>query len=108
MKPSLHTKLQQLAARLQEIDVTLQGEDATRDMDRYRALTRERAEIEPVVNRFREYAAAGADVATAEDMARDPEMRAFAEDERKEALARMQGLEANLERMLLPKDPNDD
>jgi len=108
MKPSLQTKLAQLSGRLAEIDATLQGEDSTRDMDRYRALTRERAEIEPIVERFREYTAASSDLATAEELARDPDMKAFAQEERGSAEARMQSLEADLERMLLPKDPNDE
>ena len=108
MKPSLETKLEQLAARLQEIDAILQGEEATRDMDHYRALTRERAEIEPVVVRYREYRAARNDVAAAEELARDPEMREFGEEERASATARVNALEAELERMLLPRDPNDD
>ncbi len=108
MKASLHTKLEQLTGRLAEIDATLQGEDVTRDMDRYRALTRERAEIEPVVVRYRDYAAARADLAVAEEMARDPAMRAFAEEERAQAAERIAAVEAELERMLLPKDPSDE
>ena len=58
MKLSLHTKLDQLAQRLDELDAMLSAEDATRDLDRYRALTKEHAEIGPVVARFREYLAA--------------------------------------------------
>ncbi|MEO5699979.1 MAG: peptide chain release factor 1 [Casimicrobiaceae bacterium] len=108
MKPSLTTKLEQITARLAEIDATLQGEDVARDMDRYRALTRERAEIEPVVARYRDYAAARADLAAAEDMARDREMQAFAEEERAAATGRIAACEVELERMLLPRDPNDD
>src|SRR5438105_8502396 len=77
-------------------------------MDRYRALTRERAEIEPLVRRFCEYTAATQDLAAAEELARDPEMKAFAEEERASATARIELLESGLERMLLPKDPNDD
>src|SRR4051812_7750180 len=108
MKASLQTKLSQLTGRLAEIDAMLQSEDATRDMDRYRALNRERAEIEPVVSRFRDYTAAANDLAAAEDLARDPEMKAFAEDERVDATRRMRALEDDLEYMLLPKDPDDD
>jgi peptide chain release factor 1 len=108
MKASLQSKLGQLTGRLAEIDATLQGEDVARDMDRYRALTRERAEIEPVVTRFGEYSAAMADLAAADELARDPEMKAFAEEERASASLRIASLESDLERMLLPKDPNDD
>jgi peptide chain release factor 1 len=108
MKLSLQTKLDQLAARLEELTVTLASADATRDLDRYRALTKEHAEIEPVVARFLEYRAAEHDAATADELSRDPEMRAFAAEERASAGARMAALEGELKKMLLPRDPSDE
>jgi peptide chain release factor 1 len=108
MKTSLRLKLESLAYRLAELDATLSSPDAVRDLDRYRALTRERAEIEPVVVRFREYEQAEGDIATANEMARDPEMKAFAEEEHAQATSRMTSLAADLQKMLLPKDPNDE
>ena len=62
-------------------------------MDRYRALTREHAEIDPVVARFGELQRAERDLATADEFARDPGMKEFAEEERAGALARMAALE---------------
>ena len=108
MKSSLRGKLESLARRLIEIDAMLSSEDVVRDMDRYRSLTRERSEIEPVVVRFREYGQAEDDVATANEMAGDPEMKAFAAEEHAAATARMDALAADLQRMLLPADPNDE
>jgi peptide chain release factor 1 len=108
MKLSLRNKLEGLARRLTELDVTLSSADVVRDMDRYRALTKERAGIEPVVARFREYLAAEGDVAAADEMARDPSMRTFADEERVIAAAAVGVLEADLQRMLLPADPNDE
>ncbi len=108
MKPSLQLKLDQLALRLDELNAILSSEDATRDMDRYRTMTREHAEIEPVVARYRDYAGARQTVADAEEMAKEPEMRAFAEEERAGALAAMSAIEGDLQRMLLPRDPNDE
>ena len=108
MKPSLRTKLESLAHRVAELDAVLSSPEIARDMDRYRALTRERAEVEPVVARFHEYVRAEGDVAAANEMAHEPEMKAFADEEHDEATARMAALEADLQRMLLPKDPNDD
>jgi peptide chain release factor 1 len=108
MKSSLRFKLEQLARRKDELDAMLSAEDATRVMDRYRALTKEHAELEPVVARFREYERAEGDVAAAEEMAREPEMKAFAEEERVAAIARTDALEADLQKMLLPKDPSDE
>ncbi len=108
MKSSLHTKLDQLALRLSELDATLAAPDAARDLDRYRALTKEHAEIAPVVARFREYMAAEHDAAAADELAQDPAMRTYADEERATAAAKMTALAADLQRMLLPKDPNDE
>ena len=108
MKSSLRAKLESLARRLIEIDAMLSSEDVVRDMDRYRALTRERSEIEPVVARFHEYGEAEGDLAAANEMAHDPKMKAFADEEHVEATAKMAVLTANLQQMLLPHDPNDE
>jgi peptide chain release factor 1 len=108
MKASLHTKLGQLALRLAELDATLAAPDAARDLDRYRALTKEHAEIAPVVARFQEYQAAEHDAAAADELAHDPAMRAFADEERAVAEEKMTALAADLQRMLLPKDLNDE
>ncbi|MCA3211204.1 MAG: peptide chain release factor 1 [Burkholderiales bacterium] len=108
MKPSMTSKLQQLSTRLQEIDRLLSAEDATRDMNRYRALGQERAEIEPVVGRYGQYARALADEQAAQELLADPDMKALAEEELHAARARMVTLEDDLQRLLLPRDPNDE
>ena len=81
VKQSLRTKLDQLSARRAELDALLASEEATRDMERYRSLTRERAEIDPVVERFGEYENAEADLAAAVELAHDPQMREYGEEE---------------------------
>ena len=101
-------KLQQLARRLEDIDVQLAREDAARDMNRLRSLGQERAEIEPVVTRFHEFHRAQTDLLGAEEMLSDPDMKALAEEEMHTARARMDEIEADLQRLLLPKDPNDE
>ena len=108
MKTSLRVKLDQLAARLQELDALLAAEDATRDLERFRALSRERSEIDPVVARYGDFARAEADLATAIELAHDPQMRAFADEERTAAEARLATLTGELQAMLLPRDPNDE
>ncbi len=77
-------------------------------MDQYRRLTREHAELTPVVELFNEYRAAEADLATAAEMLADPEMKAFAEAEVQAAKDRMEALDAELQKLLLPKDPDDE
>ena len=108
MKSSLRTKLESLGRRLVEIDAMLSSEDVVRNMDRYRALTKERSEIEPVVMRFREYGAAEGDLAAANEMAHDPTTKDFADQEYAEATAKMATLTTELQQMLLPHDPNDE
>jgi len=107
LKESLRVKLDQLASRLAEVDALLAAEDATRDLERFRALSKERADLEPVVARFRDYRRAEDDVAAADELARDPSMREFASEERATASAHVEQLGHELQAMLLPKDPND-
>jgi peptide chain release factor 1 len=108
MKPSIARKLDQLTGRLEELNGLLASEEATRDMDAYRRLSREHAEIGPIVDLYRAYCEAERDVATAQEMAGDPSMREFAEAEIRESREKMTVIEADLQRELLPKDPNDD
>lgn len=107
MKPSMLSKLDQLAERIVEINALLAREDATANLDQYRKLTREHAELEPVVAQFAAWKQAEEDIATAQELAADPDMKAFAEDELRAARERMESLEGELQRLLLPKDPND-
>ncbi|HXX85623.1 MAG TPA: peptide chain release factor 1 [Casimicrobiaceae bacterium] len=108
MKPSLSNRLSQLTTRLEELNGLLAAENVTRDLDRFRALSREHAEIAPLVALYGDWRRAEGDLAAARDMASDPETRAFADEEAKAATARMEALEAELQRALLPRDPNDD
>jgi len=108
MKQSLRTRLDQLSARLLELDALLAAEDATRDLDRFRSLSRERAEIEPVVARFGDFRRAEDDVAAAIELAHDPQMRDYADEERRAAETRIEALTGELQAMLLPRDPSDE
>ncbi|WP_150682236.1 peptide chain release factor 1 [Pandoraea pneumonica] len=108
MKASMQAKLDQLTQRLVELDGLLSQGDVTRDLDNYRKLTREHAELAPVVAQYQQYRQAQNDVTAAQEMASDPEMREFAEAEAADARTRMDDMEGSLQRMLLPRDPNDE
>ncbi|HEX8987112.1 MAG TPA: peptide chain release factor 1 [Rhodocyclaceae bacterium] len=108
MKKSIHDKLQHLTERRAEIDALLGSEEATRDMENFRKLTREHAEIGPVVELFAAYGKAEADLAAAREMLSDPEMKELAAEEIQAAEAEMARLEDELQVALLPKDPNDE
>ena len=108
MKTTIHDKLAHLSRRLAELDLLLASETATQDMDAYRKLTREHAEIAPVAALFAEYRKAEAGVNSAQAMLADPEMKDLAEEEIRACREEMARLEGELQRALLPVDPNDD
>ncbi|MFB9122363.1 peptide chain release factor 1 [Paraburkholderia dipogonis] len=108
MKTSMQRKLDQLTTRLAELNDLLSREDITSNLDQYRKLTREHAELGPVVDHYALWRQAMNDATTAQELLADVSMRDFAEDEIRAARERMEKLGAELQKMLLPKDPNDD
>ncbi len=108
MKPSMLAKLEQLALHLRELDELLMQPEAASNQENYRRMTREHAEISPVVSLFEEYRQAQSDREAAEEMLQDAEMKAFAQQEIEDAQDKMARAEDDLQLMLLPKDPNDD
>ncbi|TFW72637.1 peptide chain release factor 1 [Methylotenera oryzisoli] len=108
MKPSMITKLANLSERLDEIDRLMSSEGITDNMDNYRKLTREHAEITPIVEQYRAFEQTEADINEAQTMLNDPEMKAFAQEEIEVGKAKLESIEAALQTLLLPKDPNDD
>ena len=107
MKASLVTRLDQLTTRLAELDRLLSDPLVTDDLDRYRKLTREHAELAPIVERHALYQAALADERAARELLADPEMKTFGEDELAAAKLRIAELDSRLQQLLLPKDPDD-
>ena len=108
MKPSILLKLDQLTSRLAEIDRSLSDPRVTENLDQYRKLTREHAELAPLIEQYDRYRAAASDELAAREFLGDPDMKTFAEDELREARARMEDLALAMEKLLLPKDPNDE
>ncbi|WP_323123111.1 peptide chain release factor 1 [Burkholderia alba] len=108
MKTSMQSKLDQLSTRLAELNDLLSRENVTADLDQYRKLTREHAEIGPVVEHYALWRHARNDELAAQELLGDASMRDFAEDEIRESRERMGRLETELQTMLLPKDPNDE
>ncbi len=108
MTPSLLAKLDQLTHRLEEVSALLNQENATTNMDQYRKLTREHAELEPLVAVHAQWTQAQDDIRAAQEMLSDPDIKAFAQEEFEAAQARTAALELELQKMMLPKDPNDE
>ncbi len=97
-----------MAGRLAELDGLLAAENATRDLEQFKRLSREHAEVSSLVSLFQNYLQVERDAAEAREMAADPAMKAYADDELKKARAAMERLDAELQAALLPKDPNDE
>ncbi len=108
MNKSIAAKLTQLSVRLEELNRALSSESATVDLDNYRKLARERAEIAPVVELYDAYLQSERDIKTAQEMAADAEMREFADTEMREGREKLVRYGMELQKQLLPKDPNDE
>ena len=108
MKPSITRKLEQLGQRHEELSALLADAGTIADQDRYRELSREYSQLEPVVQGYDRYRRVLERIEEAREMLRDPEMKALAEDELATAEAEREALEAELQRLLLPRDPHDE
>ncbi len=108
MKQSIAAKLSQLSDRLQQLNQILSSENATADLESYRKLTREHAEITPVVELYEAYQSGERDLQAAQEMQSDPKMREFAETEIREGREKLTSIESELQKKLLPQDPNDE
>ena len=108
MKASLLEKLHQLADRLEEVTHLLASENATDNMDEYRKLNKEYAELTPLVETYQAFNQAQQDKIDAEEMLSDPDMKEFAAEEITAANDKIEQLELDLQKLLLPKDQDDD
>jgi len=107
MKPFLRQQLERYPVRLQELDFFLQQPEVASDMDRCRALTREHAEVSEVAGQFERFLQCERDLASAREMLDDPDMAEMAREEIATLEAELPALEESLQKLLLPKDPDD-
>jgi peptide chain release factor 1 len=108
MKSSMQNKLNALQMRLEELSSELSSEEATKDMDRYKKISKEHSDILPVVDIYQEFTRLTKDINDAKEMLSDPEMKSFAQDEIDSGKEKIMVLEEQLQTLLLPKDPNDE
>ncbi|WP_134980609.1 peptide chain release factor 1, partial [Xanthomonas axonopodis] len=97
-----------LAERREELQHLLSDPDVVGNNDKFRTLSRELSQLEPIAVALEQEARAKADLATAEALRNDPEMRELAEEEIAAAQARLEQLDAQLASLLVPRDPRDD
>jgi peptide chain release factor 1 len=109
MKASIKAKLENIAERYEELAALLSDPEVISDQNQFRELSREYSELEELVQCFEQYQKIDEDIAEAELLMQDsdPEMRAMAQESLLEAQAAREPLGQELQRLLLPKDPND-
>jgi peptide chain release factor 1 len=110
VKQSLTDKLQQLVSRSEELGGLLSDPEIIGDQSRFRDLSVEYAQLEPVVSLFRDYEQAQADRTAAEEMLTDddPDIRVMGQEELDAVTARLDEMEEQVKLQLVPKDPHDD
>ena len=107
MKPFLRTQLARHTDRLAELDFLLAQPDVMADMGQFMALSREHTEVAAAAGRWARYLQREKDLAAAQEMLADPDMAELAREEIAAAEAELSALGAELQRMLLPRDPDD-
>jgi peptide chain release factor 1 len=107
VKESILHKLENLSERYAEIAALLGEAEVINDQNQFRKLSIEYSQLEGVAQGFRDYQKTAEDIAAAEEMLSDPEMREMAQEEITTAKARRDELDIELQKLLLPKDPHD-
>lgn len=109
MKESLMTKLETLTDRHEEVSALLGDSETIADQNRFRELSREYSELEDVVNCYAQYSKVKDDIEEARQMLSDPDpdVQEMAQEELDSSTATLEELEARLQTLLLPRDPND-
>jgi peptide chain release factor 1 len=110
VKPSIQQKLDNLSQRFEEITALLAEPQIQNDQNRFRALSREYAQLNPLIGCYRRYQESLEEIAYAESLLQDgdAEVRAMAKDELSASAARRDELTQEMQILLLPKDPNDE
>ncbi|WP_339339433.1 peptide chain release factor 1 [uncultured Oceanicoccus sp.] len=109
MKDSIVQKLDNLLDRHEELGALLSDSEIISDQDKFRSLSKEYAEVEPVVHCYNDYRQTIDDIDEAQALLKDgdAEMREMAQEELSDAQGRRDEMEAELQKLLLPRDPND-
>ena len=104
----MQNKLGNLSKRIEELNVELSQEDATKDMERFKKISKEHSDILPVVDIYKDYLKFDRDILDAKEMLNDPEMKALAQSEIDNGKEQLERIEKELQVLLIPKDLNDE
>ncbi len=110
MKASIHDRLEQAASRHEEVGLLLSQPDVFSNRDRFRELSREYAQLEPLIRSWKEWLATQEEIREARQMMKeaDTDLREMAGEELESANRRLESVEKEIQLLMLPKDPNDD
>ena len=110
MKSSIQQRLQQAQERLEELAMLMAQPDAANDAQHFQSLSREYGQLEPIVNVYQQWQQAQSNLEEANEMlaSDDNEMRSMAQEEIEQSQEASVNLETELQKFLLPKDPNDE
>lgn len=101
-------KLEALVKRIDDLNVELSNSNVTNDMERYKKISKEHSEITPIVEIYKKYQKVSLDIIEAKELLSDPEMKAFAQEEIEQGEAQIEAVEAELLKLLIPKDDDDE
>jgi peptide chain release factor 1 len=110
VKDSIRLKLESVRERFEELEGLLAVPEVIADQNQYRELSQEYSRLGPVVKLFADFEALAADIIAAREMTADadPEIKEMGQDELQDLNARGDTLELELQKSLIPPDPNDD
>jgi len=108
MKVSIQHKLEGLVDRFEEITALLADADVQSDQNKFRNLGKEYSQLEPVVEKYREFQTLSDEIEESREMLNDPEMADLARESIADAEESLKNIEPELQTLLIPKDPNDD
>lgn len=107
MTPEIEIKLSQAQERYEEIALLLSDPDVMSDQNKFRNLSKEYAQIEPLVLNYQAFMEAQKEIAEAKEMMEDAEMFDLAKESLSDSRKKLEQLDGELKILLLPKDPND-
>ena len=100
--------LQELENKYQELTKSISDPEVIADQESWRKMIKEQSDLEPIVEKYREYKKTESELEEAKELMKDPEMKELAEEEMLEAKDKLPKLEEELKILLIPKDPDDD
>ncbi len=108
MNSSIRSKLDQISERFEEITALLAEPEVQGDQNRFRSLSQEYSQLDPVVGCYNRYRELEQEIDNTREMLEDPEMADLAKDELEQAEQQRSELEPELQLLLIPPDPNDE